>query len=222
VGDPHSPAWQTLPYSPFQVGNKKKPLPPTPGDAVLAVDLPALIDMPVMLTQGAIDALSANGDALFTHGKNFRFADFAPDGGAGDPLAGLRRRYYMWDLDEAMIALGDVTANIYAQKTRRGGFAQTEYQRVILNHPDFRRQYDDLMSRLIDATGPLSEAAIHAFLDAVEVAVGPALADDPYAGFGSEAAVAAHFAALRDWISRRIASVRGQVTANQPPPRPDY
>ncbi|MGH7320092.1 MAG: CotH kinase family protein [Candidatus Rokuibacteriota bacterium] len=222
VGDPHSPTWTTLNYSPFQVGNKKRPLPPTPSDAQLGVDLPALIDMQVMLTQGAIDAFSANGDALFTHGKNFRFADFAPDGSVGDPLAGLKRRYYMWDLDEAMISLGDVTTNIYAQKTRRGAFTHTEYQRVILNHPVFRVQYNDIMSGLLNQAGPLSETALHGFLTDVEAVVTRALATDPYAGFGSAAAVATHFESLRQWISERIVAVLGQVSANQPPPRPSY
>lgn len=174
--------------------------------------------MQVMLTQGAIDAFSANGDALFTHGKNFRFADFSSDpSDPTDPLANLKRRYYMWDLDEA---LGDVTTNIYAQKTRRGAFTQTEYQRVILNHPDFRVQYNDIMTRLLIPGGPLSETALHGFLNDVEVAVSQALATDPYAGFGSAAAVAAHFETLRRWVSERIVNVLNQVSANQPPPRP--
>jgi hypothetical protein len=120
----------------------------------------------------------------------------------------------MWDLDAAIT---DVEANIYAKKPRRG-ISQTDYQRVVLNHPAFCAQYNAIMLGLLD--GPLSESAIHAFLDGVEAAVGPALAEDPYAGFGSSEAVAAHFAGLRGWASRRIVNVRGQVQANQPPPRP--
>lgn len=130
---PHGPTWTTLCYAPFTVGNKKNPPCPTPNDATLATQLPDLIDMPIMLTQGAVDAFSSNNDALFTHGKNFRHIDF------NTTLFPTRKRsYLMWDLDAAIT---DVEANIYAQKARRG-FSQTEYQRVILSHPTFREQYN--------------------------------------------------------------------------------
>jgi hypothetical protein len=205
---PHSPAWTTLCYAPFTVGNKKKPPCPTPDDASLEAQLNQVIDMPIMLTQGAVDAFSSNGDALFTHGKNFRHIDF------NTALFPERKRLYlMWDLDGAIT---DTSANIYAQKARRG-FSQTEYQRVILNHPAFRAQYNTIMSTLIG--GPLSEAPLHAFLNAVEPVVAAALAEDQYAGFGSSAAVASLFNGLRSWVTTRISNVAAQVLANSPPPR---
>jgi hypothetical protein len=206
---PHGPTWTALCYSPFTVGTKKDPPCPTPGDATLEAQLAQLIDMPIMLTQGAVDAFSSNGDALFTHGKNFRHIDFNTD-----LFPDRKRLYLMWDLDAAIT---DVTANIYARKVRKG-FSQTEYQRVILNHPTFRAQYNAIMTGLLD--GPLSEAALHAFLDGVEAVVAAALAEDPYAGFGGEDAVATHFGDLRGWVSQRIANVRDQVQANEPLPRP--
>lgn len=224
VGDPHSPTWNTLKYSPFQVGARKNPVDPTPSDDQLAVNLPNLIDMQVMLTQGAIDAFTQNKDALFTHGKNFRFADFQPTGAEGDPLAGLKRRYYMWDLDSGFANVSDldsgffnVSENIYSQKSRKGSFAPTEYQRVILQHPSFRQQYNDIMVGLL--FGPLSESNLHAFLQTVQGAVTPALASDPYAGFASEAAVANHFNGLKRWIDQRRQSVLNQVIQNTPAPR---
>ena len=68
----------------------------------------------------------------------------------------------MWDLDGAIT---DVAANIYAKKARKG-FSQTQYQAVLLSHPTFRTQYNEIMTGLLD--GPLSEATLHGFLDGVE------------------------------------------------------
>ena len=206
---PHGPTWTALCYAPFTVGTKQNPPCPTPNDATLATELPNLIDMSIMLTQGAVDAFSSNGDALFTHGKNFRHIDFNTT-----LLPERKRLYLMWDLDAAIT---DVDANIYAKRSRKG-FSQTTYQQVVLNHPTFRTQYNAIMTSLLD--GPLSEATLHGFLDGVEAVVASALAEDPYAGFGSGGAVASHFAGLRGWVSQRIGNVRGQVQANQPPPRP--
>ncbi|HEX9665056.1 MAG TPA: hypothetical protein VGA95_00685 [Thermodesulfobacteriota bacterium] len=122
----------------------------------------------------------------------------------------------MWDLDGAIT---DVGANIYAKQVRKG-FSQTEYQRVILSHPTFRTQYNAIMMGLLDPmTGPLSETALHNFLNGVEAAVTSALVEDPYAGFDSEEAAAALFTGLRGWVSQRIVNVQGQVQVNQPPPR---
>jgi hypothetical protein len=204
---PHSPTWTALCYAPFTVGNKKRPPCPTPDDATLAADLPGLIDMSIMLTQGAVDAFASNGDALFSHGKNFRHIDFNtslfPD---------RKRLYLMWDLDAAIT---DVETNIYSQKE----FSQTAYERVILSHPTFRQEFNAIMTGLLDPAGPLSETALHNFLHGVEAAVTPALMADPYAGFGSAEAAATLFSGLRAWVSQRIVNVQGQVQANEPPPR---
>ena len=213
-GDPHSPAWNMLNYSPFQVGSRKNRISATPSDTQLAADLPNIIDMQVMLTQGAIDAFTANSDALLTHGKNFRFADFAPNGQEGDPLVGLKRRYYMWDLDLGFL---DLSANIYSQKSKKGSFTPTEYQRVILNHPDFRPQYNNIMVGLL--SGPLSQLNVHTLLQTVTDVVKPSLAADPYAGFGSQTAVDNHVNSLKAWIDQRRQIVLDQVAQNTPAPR---
>jgi len=221
VGGPaHSPLWNELNFSPFQVATRSNPLVP-PNDAILATYLPSVIDMPAMLTQGAIDAFSSNNDALFTHGKNFRFADFANDVVEGDPPMRKKRLYFIWDLDAAIT---NTSASIYAQKATAKGktsYTQTAYQQVILNHPQFRQQYNAIMTGLIEPGGPISEGAIHTFLNALEATSLPtALAADPYAGFGSLAAARGLFSAYRDWASKRVPIVRAQVTANVPAPRP--
>lgn len=208
----HGPTWTELCYAPFS-GGKGAGGCATPNDAFLATRLPQLIDMPIMLTQGAVDAFSSNRDALFTHGKNFRHIDFNPAYAVNE---GRKRLYLMWDLDAAIT---NTDANIYATKSGRR-FTQTPYQQVILNHPMFRDQYNTIMRALLDpATGPLSETALHAFLTSVEPHVAFALAEDPYAGF-TPASVAAHFDALRNWVTDRIAIVLNQVSENVPAPRP--
>ena len=110
-------------------------------------------------------------------------------------------------------------ARAFGTASRRG-VSQTPYQSIILNHATFRAQYNAILTALLDpSTGPLSEAALHDFLDGVQAATTAALAADPYAGFGSEAAVAAHFDGLRSWVSERIVNVLDQVEANLPAPR---
>jgi spore coat protein CotH len=200
VGDPDSPTYTQLCYPPFRTTLACK----TPSDSVLATQLPELIDMQAMLTQGGVDSITGNQDALFSHGKNYFFADFSN---------GLKRRYYPWDLD-AVFRGSDV--NIYGwQKGKR--LEQTPFQSVILNHPLFRSQYNAILLGLTDpASGPLSETAVHGFLDAVEPVVSDALAADPYAGIAD---VDELFAGLQTRASALINSVRAQAAANTPPPR---
>ena len=116
------------------------------------------------------------------------------------------------DLD-AVFGGGDV--NIYGRlKGKR--LEQTPFQSVILNHPLFRAQYNSILLGLTEpGSGPLSKAAVHGFLDAVEPVVGGALAEDPYAGGD----VTELFAGLRARVSARVSSVRAQAAANVPAPR---
>lgn len=211
-GDPHSPTYALLCFPPFRSA-KAPGTCATPDDASLAALLPAQIDMQSMLTEGAVDAFSSNGDALFTHGKNFRHVDFASE-------LGLERLYFMWDLDGAIT---NTNAHIYGRPSKRR-FEQSDYERVILNHPDFRLQYNAILLGLTapgdasTAPGPLSELRLHAFLDAVEPALAAPLAQDPF----QPITAASHFAGLRDWVSDRVAVVRRLAVANQPAPRPPY
>ncbi len=115
------------------------------------------------------------------------------------------------------------------EKATGPGFYPSDYHaglaawvRLFVNgqHPAFRARYNAIMTGLLDpTTGPLSETALHDFLDGVEAAVTAALVADPYAGFDSADAAAAFFTGLRGWVSQRIVNVQGQVAANQPPPR---
>jgi hypothetical protein len=206
-GNPHSPTFLALCYAPFAPSKGKKGGGagcPTPGDETLESALDALIEMDAMLTQGAIDALVDNPDALFSHGKNFFYADF--------DHSGLKRRYYPWDLDAVFRS---TTASIYG-KSGKKGVIQTPYQSIILNHPAFRARYNTILSALVADDGPLSEASLHAFLDAVEPLLGPALTDDPFITDDP----ASLFQGLKNWISERIPNVHAQILANgRPAPR---
>ena len=203
-GDPHSPAFQALCFSPFQPAAKKKGATScsTPSDAVLASTLDGLIELDAMLAQGAVDAFSANPDALFTHGKNFMFADFSH--------GGLKRRYYPWDLDAVFRS---TSTGLYGDVGRRS-VTQTAYEKVILNHPALRARFNAILSAMIAPGGPLSTASVGAKLDAIEPALGPALLADPYASVD----VTSGFNQLRSWIPARIQNVQSQISANGPPP----
>ena len=154
-----------------------------------------------MLALGAVDAFLDNRDALFSHGKNFFYADFAH--------SGLKRRYYPWDLDAVFRS---TSGGIYGQVSRNR-VTQTPYQRILLNHPGFRARYNAILAALVAQGGPLSEANLHAFLDALEPVLSSALADDPF----STEDPAAVFESLRTWISARVPNVLNQIAANGPP-----
>ena len=203
-GDPHSPAFLALCYSPFAPAPKGRHGAagcPTPVDSELAAALDGLIEMDAMLAQGAVDAFSDNPDALFSHGKNFFFADF--------DHSGLKRRYYPWDLDAVFRS---VTAGIYGDAGRKG-VTQTRYESVILNHAGFRLRYNSILSAMVADGGPLSEASLHAFLNSLEAQLAPAMAGDPFAAEDP----ASLFTSLRNWISQRIPNVKAQIAANGPP-----
>jgi hypothetical protein len=214
-GEPHSPTYLTLCYSPFQPTSRKGPSSPCStkpaDDAAMYTQLNELIDMPAMLTECAVDAFTGNDDALCSHGKNYSFADW-------DSSLGYKRWYFPWDLDSVFTGSD---SHIYGKRARKG-LTQDAFQERILNHPQFRIEYNAILLGLTEPAGgsvpqgPLSEAAIHGFLDAVEAVVSQALADDPYAGVGDPAG---YFDSIRDRVSARVLSVRTQAAANQPPPR---
>jgi hypothetical protein len=153
-----------------------------------------------MLAQGAVDAFADNPDALFTHGKNFFYADFNH--------SGLKRRYYPWDMDAVFRS---TSAGIYGDVTRRG-VTQTPYERILLNHPALRARYNAILAGLL--AGPLSQANLHGFLNTLEPVLAPALAQDPFVTENP----AGMFQALKNWISARIVNVQSQILANGPPP----
>jgi hypothetical protein len=201
-GDPHSPTFTALCYAPFAPAVKgNKGACTTPNDATLEPTLDALIEMDAMLAQGAVDAFSDNPDALFSHGKNFFFADFNH--------SGLKRRYIPWDLDAVFRS---TTGSIYGRQANRG-VTQSPYQQILLNHAGFRARYNTIFSALVADGGPLSQASLQAFLDALEPVLAPAMADDPFIGQDG----AATFQALRNWIAQRIPNVKAQIGNNGPP-----
>ena len=198
-GDPHSPTFLALCYSPFApVAKKNQAGCPTPGATTLEAQLDQLIELDAMLAQGAIDAFTDNPDALFSHGKNFFFADFNH--------SGLKRRYLPWDLDAVFRS---TTASIYG-KANGQRLTQSPYQKILLNNPGIRSRYNAQLAAMVSGQGPLSEANLHAFLDALQPVLAPVLAEDPFLTEDP----AQSFAALKSWISLRIPNVLGQIAAD--------
>ena len=210
-GDGFSPTYDLLCYVPFRVaGKKSSDVCPTPSDAELANQLPLLINMQGMLTQGAVDAYTDNPDALLSHGKNFQFVDFIDPNNTGKDT---RRLYFPWDLDAVFRS---TTGNIYASGSGRK-VAPSPYQEVILRHPVFRAQYNQIMVDLLN--GPLSVANVQTFLNQAEAVISSALANDPFPT--TDGSPADEFARLRAWVAARDVNVRGQLSVNGPPnPRP--
>jgi len=108
------------------------------------------------------------------------------------------------------------TGSIYASGSGRK-VAPSTYQEVILRHPSFRAQYNQIM--LDRVNGPLSVANVQAFLTQAEAAISAALANDPFPT--TDGSPADEFNRLRVWVAARDVNVRSQLTSNGPPsPRP--
>jgi hypothetical protein len=163
-----------------------------------------------MLTQGAVDAYTDNPDALLSHGKNFQFVDFIDPNNTGKDT---RRLYFPWDLDAVFRS---TSGNIYVSGSGRK-IAASPYQEVILRHPGFRAQYNQIMLDLLN--GPLSVSNVQAFLTQAEAVISSALASDPFPT--TSGSPADEFNQLRSWVAARDVNVRSQLAANGPPsPRP--
>lgn len=185
-GPEDSPAVEALCYAPFASPSSC----PTPGPGELASSVPALVDVQGLLALAAVDAFSANPDAIFSHGKNFYFADY---------LEGEKRLHFPWDLDSAMGG-GGVTADVYAEKS--------PYSEILLAVPEFRAQYSQILNDLV--CGPFRESELHGFLDVLEPVLSAALAADPNNQLDGQS-VPAFFAGRKAWVSQRIASVSAQI-----------
>ncbi len=206
-GDGFSPTYDLLCYVPFRAAGKKgSGVCPTPTDTQLANQLPQLINMQGTLTQGAVDAYTDNPDALLSHGKNFQFVDFIDPNNTGKDT---RRLYFPWDLDAVFRS---TTGNIYASGSGRK-VSTSPYQEVILRHPIFRAQYNQIMIDLLN--GPLSVANVQNFLTQAEAVTSTALANDPFPT--TDGSPSDEFARLRAWVAARDVNVRSQLSANGPP-----
>jgi hypothetical protein len=152
--------------------------------------------MDVMLRQGAVDAFIDNGDGLFTKGKNFFVVDRS--------ISQAPRLYLPWDLDGVFRS---TSAGIYGISMKGGKLSQSPYQQIILNQPEMRQRYNDLLMQLI--SGPFSSHSIHRYLESVSLAVSPHLRTDPY---HSESA--ADFESLKTWLQIRSVSILKQIQVN--------
>ena len=194
VNTTNSPTHAELNYYPFRGPNA----PP----ANFEQEVSDWVDMRAMLTLASIESFVANTDGLFTksasnQGKNSFCADFLPS--LKEP-----RVYLPWDLDGGF---SSTTWDIFAGGS--GQQSQRRYQNLILQHAWFGEMYRQTFTELLD--GPLSQAALNAWLDRWEAAVGPALAEDPNADQGQ-------VASLRNYIAARIPNIRTQIgTIIQPP-----
>ncbi|MEN8205265.1 MAG: CotH kinase family protein [Pseudomonadota bacterium] len=211
VGDSDSPTTTELCYSPFgsaggggngkiDSGGDSTDCAVLDSDEAMAAALNDLIDMEAMLTLGAVSAFTMGPDDLFSHGKNFYYTDF---------LDGDKRQYIQWDLDSVFTSKSP-DASIYGTEKRNRGtmeLSQTAYQDVILNNPVFRAQYDRIMADLLN--GPLQTDAQIAFLNDLEVLIGPALAADPNRNFTDS--VSERFDSLRNWVSGRAININDQL-----------
>ncbi|MBZ0232371.1 MAG: CotH kinase family protein [Deltaproteobacteria bacterium] len=159
-----------------------------PPSAQLATELPTKLDIPQLLSVGAVNAIMANTDAILLKQNNYVFYDWAGP-----------RAYFPWDLDTTMNGGYDVFTG-----TVPGG--TTAFTDVLFTH--WEDDYDALLTQLL--AGPLSLDAITMELDRAVRVAGPALELDPFVGGSAGAARDA----ILDWWTARHADVSAQVAAH--------
>ncbi len=202
VGEADSPTTGILCYSPFVAesknngkgGGEQCSVPDS--DEAMAAELKNMIDMKAMLTQAAVEAFVMNPDALFSHGKNFYYIDFLSNG---------KRMYLPWDYDASFVS-NKPDGSVYGAK-KGGRLSQSVYQQVIINNPEFRSQYNNIMAGLLN--GSLQIDIQIAFLNDLEILLTSALEADSNNNMADS--VAERFDALRQWLSRRVISINGQL-----------
>jgi hypothetical protein len=159
-----------------------------PTAAQLAADLPARLDIPQLLSVGAVNAFLANHDGILLKQNNYIFYDWTGP-----------RAYFAWDLDTTMSDDYDVFTG-----TVSGG--TTLFTDALFTN--WEDDYDARLTALL--AGPFAVGAITAELDRVMTVAGPALEADPLAGGSARTA--------RDdllaWWTARHAAVSAQVQAH--------
>jgi hypothetical protein len=191
-----SPAKTALCYSPFSI---PATCTATPDDATLEAWANALVDMDVMLTQGAVEAFIVAPDQLFSKSKNYYMTDWdAPV--APNPLT-LKRRYLPWDLDTVFQG---VDQSIYCNDPVGPTCNQSPMQETLLEHPTFRPQFERIMCELL--AGPFQASTLTSLVTSVETTISAALKADPNNNIGDAAAVDDRFDWIRQYVTDRTAS----------------
>lgn len=162
---------------------------PMPASATLATELPAKLNIPQLLSVGAVNAIMANHDAILLKQNNYIFYDWVGP-----------RAYFPWDLDSTMGQTYDVFTG-----TVSGG--TTAFTDVLFTN--WEDDYDAKLTELL--AGPITVDAITMELDRVVSVAGAALEADPLVG-GSASAARSDLLA---WWTARHAEVSAQVQAHQ-------
>jgi hypothetical protein len=209
VGDddfPMSPTYQALCYRPFPCLDPNSLIYLSacsmPNDVNIQNDMNSMVNMKGMLSTGGINSFLSNHDALWgANGHNFYMLDF-------DDGSGRKRMYFPWDVDGCFAATDYDVYEVDAATA-------TSFAGVILGHPTFRSQYNQILKGVLDPNGPLSEANIYALIDDINTPeLQAAVAADPWNQVGGD--VAAECDALKTWFSARIPNVLAQIELDEP------
>jgi hypothetical protein len=156
-----------------------------PSDAVLATELPHKLDIPQLLTVGAVNALMANTDSPLLKFNNYIYYDWPGP-----------RLYFPWDLDTVMNSGYDVLTGSVPGGT-------TVFTDVLFTH--WKPDYIAIMQSLLETRLPMT--VISAEIDrAVSVAANALDEDAHIEGTAGEAA-----ATLHSWWGNRHAKVGAQI-----------
>jgi hypothetical protein len=171
-----------------------------------------LVNVGVMMSQGAVDTFSSNADGIFTHEKNFFWVDKSAPAELScgqEPDSVFKRVFYPWDLDAA---IGTSDRNVYGSPRKRRGsvdLRQTEMQRVMLGDTTSPGLYRGLYNEALFAlSGPDFIKNAQQYLTDMQDVMTPLLEADPNSKIAD---AASHFDGLRGWLDARAANVAEQV-----------
>jgi hypothetical protein len=152
------------------------------------------VNMPHLLTLGAVENFVANTDGLFQKGNNYWYYDWSvfPDG--QQP-----RLYLAWDLDTTMLSR---SSDLPILGTGTGHLRQGLVVEDLLFQAQYFQIYNDLMA------GPLSLASTLAVVDNLETVIGPHMDADPFQQMGASAE---EFLRLRNFLQARTGFVTAQL-----------
>lgn len=222
---PNSPTFDALQCAPFIAGKeggsrKKKGGGEQEPEACDMALVDALVEMNILLTQGAVGAFSTNRDDTFGNEHNFYVVDHSAAGDCEslpDPYVTPRQKrfHFPWDLDAS---LTKVDRSIYGDLQGKGAklkLNQTGYQNLLLtNYPNlglwWRTKYNQDLLTMSDQA---FLDTLFQVLDEIELVAGAALEADPNSKVSN---VSTHNQRIKDFLQERASLVRAQICQDEP------
>ncbi len=166
------------------------------------------VNMPGLLSLGAVENFTANVDAVVNKMTNYFYYDWSILPG-DDPAGQQQRLYFPWDMDTSMRSQ-DVNLSIFDSgpgHLEQGLIEELDELGEPYAAPTFRADYFTIYKARLN--GPLALSQTMALIDGLEPIIGPHLDADPYTQTGGAGAA---FGQVRQFIQGRTNSIVAQMS----------